>query len=205
MMGGLIMCHGDDKGLVIPPRLASHQVVVMVIKEEEGVGEAAQALVDEIKALGIRVKLDDRTDTSFGRRATAWELKGVPVRVEVGPRDLVNGEVTIVRRDTGEKSQVGIAGLASDLPAMLEGIQADMLAAATVKRDARTLTVSTIDEAREAAQTGFARIPWATLGEEGEALLARDAITVRCIQSADGGVPASEDEPGAIAIVARAY
>lgn len=205
MMGGLIMCHGDDKGLVVPPRLASNQVVVLVIKDEDGVGAAAQALVDEIKAEGIRVKLDDRTDTSFGRRATAWELKGVPIRVEVGPRDLVNGEVTVVRRDTGEKSQLGIAGLAAHLPGMLEGIQADMLAAATAARDARTRTVSTIDEAREAAQTGFARIPWATLGEEGEALLARDAITVRCIQSAEGGVPASEDEPGTVAIVARAY
>jgi prolyl-tRNA synthetase len=205
MMGGLIMCHGDDKGLVVPPRLASNQVVVLVIKDEDGVGAAADALVDEIKTMGIRVKLDDRTDTSFGRRATAWELKGVPVRVEVGPRDLANGEVTIVRRDSSEKRQVGIAGLASDLPGILDGIQADMLEAATVRRDARTLTVSTIDEAREAAQTGFARIPWATLGEEGEALLARDAITVRCIQTADGGVPASEDEPGTIAVVARAY
>ena len=107
--------------------------------------------------------------------------------------------------DSSEKRQVGIAGLASDLPGILDGIQADMLEAATVRRDARTLTVSTIDEAREAAQTGFARIPWATLGEEGEALLARDAITVRCIQTADGGVPASEDEPGTIAVVARAY
>jgi prolyl-tRNA synthetase len=205
MMGGLIMCHGDDKGLVVPPRLASNQVVVLVIKDEDGVGAAASALVDEIKTMGIRVKLDDRTDTSFGRRATAWELKGVPVRVEVGPRDLANGEVTIVRRDSSEKRQVGIAGLASDLPGILDGIQADMLEAATVRRDARTLTVSTIDEAREAAQTGFARIPWATLGEEGEALLARDAITVRCIQTAYGGVPASEDEPGTIAVVARAY
>ncbi len=205
MMGGLIMCHGDDTGLVVPPRLASNQVVVLVIKDEDGVGAAAQALVDEIKAEGIRVKLDDRTDTSFGRRATAWELKGVPVRIEVGPRDLVNGEVTMVRRDTSEKSQVGIAGLAAHLPAILNGIQADMLHAATIRRDARTVTVSTIDEAREAAQTGFARIPWATLGEEGEALLARDAITVRCLQTADGEVPASEDEPGVVAVVARAY
>jgi prolyl-tRNA synthetase len=205
MMGGLIMCHGDDKGLVVPPRLASNQVVVLVIKDEDGVGAAAQALVDEIKAEGIRVKLDDRTDTSFGRRATNWELKGVPVRVEVGPRDLVNGEVTMVRRDTGEKSQVGIAGLAHDLPEILDGIQADMLASATARRDERTQTVATIDGAREAAQTGFARIPWATLGEEGETLLARDAITVRCLQSADGGVPASEDEPGVMAVVARAY
>jgi len=205
MMGGLIMCHGDDRGLVVPPRLASTQVVVVVIKDEEGVGAAAQALVDEIKAEGIRVKLDDRTDTSFGRRATAWELKGVPVRVEIGPRDLAGGEVTVVRRDTGEKRQTGIAGLAAHLPGILDGIQADLLEAATARRDARTRTVATLDEAREAAQTGFARIAWATLGEEGEAILARDAITVRCLQTADGLVPASEDEPGVMAVVARAY
>ena len=205
MMGGLIMCHGDDNGLVVPPRLASNQVVVMVIKDDDGVGDAAQALVDELKTEGIRVKLNDRTDTSFGRRATAWELKGVPVRVEVGPRDLVHGEVTVVRRDTGEKRQHGIASLASHMQALLDDIQAALLANATARRDERTADVATVDEAREAAQTGFARIPWATLGEAGEELLARDAITVRCLQTADGEVPTSEDEPGVIAIVARAY
>jgi prolyl-tRNA synthetase len=205
MMGGLIMCHGDDAGLRVPPRLASTQIVVLVIRDEDGVGEAAQALVDELATEGIRVKVDRRTDSSFGRRVTEWELKGVPVRVEVGPRDLVHGEVTVVRRDTGEKRQVGIAGFAAHAQALLDEIQASMLAQATERRDARTVEVSTIDEAREAAQTGFARIPWAMLGEAGEAKLAEDAITVRCLQTADGEVPASEDEDGVVAVVARAY
>ncbi|CAN5570838.1 proline--tRNA ligase [soil metagenome] len=205
MIGGLIMVHGDDKGLRVPPRLAATQVVVMVIRDDEGVGEAASALTDELRAGGVRVRLDDRTDTSFGRRATDWELKGVPIRIEVGPRDLANGEVTVVRRDSSEKHQAAVAGLAGDVPALLEDIQAAMLAEATAFRDANTAEVTSVDEAREAAQTGFAKIPWADLGTEGEALLARDAITVRCIQRPDGSVPLSEDEPGNIAIVARSY
>ncbi|MEZ5182917.1 MAG: proline--tRNA ligase [Acidimicrobiales bacterium] len=205
MMGGLIMCHGDDAGLRIPPRLASTQVVVLVIKDAEGAAEAAGRLVDELRAAGVRAKLDARTDTSFGRRATDWELKGVPVRIEVGPRDLANGEVTVVRRDTGEKSQAPVVGVAATVPGVLDAVQADLLAAATRRRDERTADVTTIEEAREAAQLGFARIPWATLGEEGEATLAQDAITVRCLQTPEGQVPASEDEAGVVAVVARAY
>jgi prolyl-tRNA synthetase len=205
MMGGLIMCHGDDAGLRIPPRLASTQVVVLVIRDEDGVGDAAARLVDELKAAGVRARLDARTDTSFGRRATDWELKGVPVRIEVGPRDLANGEVTVVRRDTTEKAQAPLAGVVATVATTLDAIQADLLAAATERRDARTVDVATIDEAREAAQTGFARIPWATLGEAGEEALAADAVTVRCLQTPEGEVPASEDEPGVVAVVARAY
>ena len=205
MVGGLIMCHGDDNGLRVPPRLASTQVVVMVIRDDDGVVDAATALAAELRAAGVRVRLDARTDTSFGRRATDWELKGVPVRVEVGPRDLANGEVTVVRRDTSEKQQAALAGLASTVPALLEDIQASMLAEATAFRDAHTVDVATVDEAREAAQTGFAKIAWSTLGTDGETMLARDAITVRCIQRSDGTIPDAEDEPGNIAIVARSY
>jgi len=205
MVGGLIMCHGDDNGLRVPPRLASVQVVVMVIRDDEGVADAAALLADELKAAGVRVRLDDRTDTSFGRRATDWELKGVPVRVEVGPRDLANGEVTVVRRDTGEKSQTAVAGVVTSVPDLLETIQASMLAEATAFCDAHTVDVESVDEARDAAQTGFARIEWSALGEAGEAVLARDAITVRCIQRPDGSIPDSEDELGNVAVVGRSY
>ena len=151
------------------------------------------------------MKVDDRTDTSFGRRATDWELKGVPVRVEVGPRDLAAGEVTIVRRDTGEKRQSPIAEVAHRVEMLLQVIQDDLLAEATRRLEERTAEVATIDEAREAAATGFARIPWANLGEEGEAALAEHAVTVRCLQRADGTVPRSEDEDGVVAVVSRAY
>ena len=205
MMGGLIMCHGDDAGLRIPPRLASTQVVVLVIKDADGAAEVAAKLVADLQGSGVRARLDARTDTSFGRRATDWELKGVPVRIEVGPRDLANGEVTVVRRDTSEKVQHRVDSVAASVPGLLDQIQRDLLADATARRDERTAEVSTIDEARDAAQVGFARIPWANVGEAGEAKLAEDAVTVRCLQSADGGVPTSEDEPGVVAVVARAY
>ncbi|MEO6987983.1 MAG: proline--tRNA ligase [Aquihabitans sp.] len=205
MMGGLILCHGDDAGLRVPPRLASIQVVVLVIRDDDGVKDAAVRIADELKAVGVRVRLDDRTDTSFGRRATDWELKGVPLRIEVGPRDLANGEVTVVQRHDGTKSQTAVGSVAAAVPAVLEAIQAAMLAAATEHRDSNTVDVATVAEAREAAQTGFARIPWAVLGEAGEAELARDAVTVRCLQLPDGSVPVSEDEPDLLAVVARAY
>ncbi len=205
MMGGLIMCHGDDAGLRVPPRLASTQVVVLVIRDEDGAGAAAEALVGDLKLAGVRARLDARTDTSFGRRATDWELKGVPLRIEVGPRDLANGEVTVARRDTGEKHQAAVDGVAASVPALLEDIQAGLLAQARARHAARSVDVDTVEEALEAAQTGFVRIPWATLGEAGEARLAEDAVTVRCLQTADGEVPASEDEPGVLAVVARAY
>ncbi|CAN5308522.1 proline--tRNA ligase [soil metagenome] len=205
MMGGLIMGHGDDAGLRVPPRLAAVQVVVLVIRDDSGVAEAAHRLTGELRAAGVRARLDDRTDTSFGRRATEWELKGVPVRIEVGPRDLAVGEVIVVRRDTGEKSQAALGGVAEVVGDLLERIQAELLAEATRFRDYRTVDGATLDEARSAAQVGFARIAWATLGEEGEATLAADAVTVRCLQLPDGSLPASEDEPGVVAVVARAY
>src|SRR6476659_1701854 len=160
MVGGLIMCHGDDAGLRIPPVLAPIQVVVLLVRGEDGAGEAAERLARELKGVDVRTEIDTRTDLSFGRRVTDWELKGVPVRIEVGPRDLASGEVTLVRRDTGEKSQVPVAEVVSRVGPLLGHIQSDMLAAATAFQEAHTVDVSTTDDAREAAQTGFARLAW---------------------------------------------
>lgn len=205
MVGGLIMCHGDDSGLRIPPRLAPIQVVVLVVRDDEAVIGAARSLAEQLAAVGVRVRLDDRTDTSFGRRVTDWELKGVPVRVEVGPRDLAAGEVTLVRRDDGSKTQVGVSAVAEHVAAALEAAQVALLAAATEWRDARTADVSTLDEAREAAQVGFARVPWSAIGADGEAELAASAVTVRCLQRPDGSLPEADDEPDLVALVARSY
>ena len=116
MMGGLIMAHGDEAGLRLPPRIAPVQVVVLVVKAEDGAGEAAEALAAELRAAGVRVELDARTDVSFGRRAVDWELKGVPLRIEVGPRDLAAGQVTLVRRDTSTKSAEPLDGVAAAHP-----------------------------------------------------------------------------------------
>src|SRR6187397_1932421 len=189
MVGGLVMTHGDDAGLRVPPVLAPIQAVVLVVRDEEGVGEAAAKLVDELKDASVRTRLDDKAEVSFGRRATDWELKGIPVRIEVGPRDLAQGEVTLVRRDTGEKRQVGVSAVAGEVPGLLDTIQREMFAQATKDRDDRTVDVTDIEDVAAAAADGFVRIPWDAVGIEGEALLARDALTVRCLQRADGSLP----------------
>ena len=205
MVGGLIMAHGDDQGLVVPPVLAPIQVVVLLVRDEAGAGEAADALVAELKAAGVKVRLDSQVATSFGRRATDWELKGVPVRIEVGPRDLAEGLVTIVRRDTGDKTPTAVGEVAARVPGLLTEIQADLLARATQHRDNRTVEASSIEEAIEGAKVGFARVPWDLIKDGGEARLAQDAVTVRCLQTADGGIPTSESAPDLIAYVARSY
>ncbi len=209
MVGGLVMCHGDDAGLRVPPRVAHVQAVVLLVRDEDGAGDAAARLEAELRAAGVRSRLDAQTSTSFGRRATDWELKGVPVRLEVGPRDLAEGRVTLVRRDTGAKTDVAVADAAAAVVRALDDVQAALLAEATQRRDERTVRVGSVDEALEAAQTGFARIPWALVGDDGEDRLAAQAVTVRCLQHADGsvpdvvdGVPVGDDLE---ALVARSY
>ncbi len=205
LVGGLIMAHGDDDGLRVPPRLAPVQAVVLLVRAEDGAGEKAAAIAAELRDAGVRVTFDDRVDTSFGRRATDWELKGVPVRIEVGPRDLAAGVATVVHRFTRTKETVALDGVTTRVVGALDEAQASLLAEATRRRDERTVDVTSIDDARDAGKDGFARIPWADLGLEGEAKLAESAISVRCLLSAGGDVPASEDEPGVVAVCGRSY
>lgn len=206
MIGALVMMHGDDDGLRIPPRLAAVQAVVLAVKGDDAVLAKVREIGDRLKAAGVRVHVDDRTDTPFGRRAVDWELKGVPVRIEVGPRDLESGTAMLTRRIPGSKEPVAIDSLAGLLPAVLEEDQALLLRQSRERRESLTAQVSTIDEAVEvAAAGGWARIPWAGLGAEGEAKLAEHAVTVRCLVAEDGSVPESEDAPGNVAVVARAY
>ena len=204
MIGGLIMCHGDDNGLVLPPAVAPTEVVVMAVRDDEDVNRAASQIADGLRAAGRRVTLDQGRG-SFGRRVTDWEIKGVPLRVEVGPRDLAQGVATVVRRDTGSKETIALDGLAAFAQSTLAAMPVDMLSAATARRDSNTHEVATLDEAIEAAQTGFARLPWALVAGAGEARLNEQALTVRCLQRADGSLPDKEAEPDLVAIVARAY
>ncbi|MFI8105072.1 proline--tRNA ligase [Streptomyces sp. NPDC086023] len=205
MVGGLIMSHGDDNGLRVPPRLAHVQVVVMAIKGDEAVAKVRE-LGDRLKAAGIRVFVDDRVDTPFGRRAVDWELKGVPVRIEVGPRDLENGTAMLARRIPGGKESVSIDSLVDLLPKVLDEDQAQLLRESRERRESRTTDVATIEEAAEAAVAGgWARIPWDVLGPEGEAKLGEQAVSVRCLVAEDGSVPQADDAPGTLAIVARSY
>jgi prolyl-tRNA synthetase len=153
----------------------------------------------------VRVELDARVATSFGRRATDWEIKGVPVRIEVGPRDLAEGSVTVVRRDVDEKQPLAVGAIVDRVQALLGEVQQGLYDQALARRDAATVDVTSVGEALEAAGTGFARLPWAAVGADGEDTLAKSAVTVRCLQTADGGVPCAEDEPGLVAIVGRSY
>jgi prolyl-tRNA synthetase len=205
LVGGLIMGHGDERGLRLPPRIAPIQVAIVVVRDEDGALPAARELGDAIAAAGARVEVDADVHSGFGRRAVNWELKGVPIRLDVGPRDLAAGEVTLIRRDTGEKRQVQVAAVPGQIADLLEEIQAAMLADAATFRDAATSDAATVDEALEAGREGVARIDWAKLGDAGERRLLTEGVSVRCIQRPDGAVPESEDEPDLLAIVARAY
>ncbi|MBL7262023.1 proline--tRNA ligase [Paractinoplanes lichenicola] len=205
MVGGLIMVHGDDNGLRLPPRLAPIQVQVMVVKAGEGVAEAAGKLRDELKSAGVRVKLDDRADIPFGRRAVDAELQGVPIRIEVGPRDLANGSVTIARRVDGSKTPTPLAEVAGAVSSALEADQQRLYDEALAFRAANTVEVKTLDEAIEAAQTGWARVPWSAVGEEGEKAANGKAVTVRCLTRPDGTMPDSDEESDLVAYLARSY
>ncbi|OBK76097.1 proline--tRNA ligase [Mycobacterium sp. 1164985.4] len=207
MLGGLIMCHGDDFGLVVPPTLAPVQAVVVVVKDngDGGVVRAAATLVDELRARGVRVRLDDNVEAAFGWRATDWDLQGVPIRIEFGPRDLDKNAATLYRRDTREKTAVSVDRVAERVSELVGSIQADMLAAATERRDAAITDCATIDEVREAAQTGVARLRWDKVGVSGEEELAAAGLTVRCLQRSDGTLPDTDDDADALAYVARAY
>ena len=205
MVGGLIMAHGDDQGLVVPPRLAPTQAVVVAVRDAEGVVGACHQLAGSLAAAGIRAKVDDRTGTGFGRRATDWELKGVPVRVEIGPRDLENGQATLVSRIDGDKQTVDLSAAPKQVESLLDDIQQQIFNDAMAWRDSRIVEAATVAEVQEAAATGFARIPWAELGPEGEAALAEYAVTVRCLQLPDGSLPHSGDESDLVAVCGRSY
>ena len=205
LVGAVIMVHGDDRGLRLPPRVAPVQVVVIVVK---GAGDAVRrgaALAAELADRGARVELDDRVDVSFGRRVVDWELKGVPVRLEVGPRDLAAGQATLVRRARDDKAVVDLGEAVARALDALAADQDALLEQATALLDARTAAVADAREAAEAARTGFARLPWRTLGTAGEDRLARDGVSVRCLVGPGGAFAGDPGADGVDAIVARAY
>ena len=204
LVGGLIMAHGDDQGLLVPPHLAPTQVVVIAVRDEPEVNEACERLQTQLIAQGVRSTLD-RSRGSFGRRVTDWEIKGVPLRVEVGPRDLNEGVVSVTRRDNGEKLTWPLAGVAQEATKLLATIQRDLYARALEWRDVNTLDVPSVVEAIDVAQTGFAKLSWDLVGANEEAQMNNEAVTVRCLQRADGSIPESELENDLLCIVAKSY
>ncbi len=157
MIGGVIMCHGDDNGLRVPPNLAPIQAYIMVVKDGDGVAAAAASLRSALAEAGVRVALDDRVDTPFGRRAVDAELKGYPVRVELGPRDLAAGNATLVRRIPGSKTPVPVGNVLAEVLAALEADQKAVHDEALARRLANTVDVTDLDDALAATATGWAQ------------------------------------------------
>ncbi len=161
LIGAIIMTHGDERGLRLPPKVAPIQAVILPIAAHKGgVMEACQQLRDDLKKAGFRVKLDDRDTVSPGFKFNDWELKGVPVRLEIGPRDLENGVVTVFRRDTLEKFTLPLANIAEELGVLLDDIQKTLFEQAKKFRDERTVEVHNMEELGKAVETGFAKAMW---------------------------------------------
>ena len=187
LVGALVMAHGDDRGLRLPPLVAPQQVVIVPISRETDqseVNQAAAAIHDELKAAGVRVRLDDRAGYRPGFKFNEWELKGVPVRLEVGSRDLAAGSVTVARRDTGEKQLVPLARAVARLQELLIAIQASLFRAALEERERRTLTdpgsyAEMIEYLREAR--GFVFTSWCGSAECEARVKDESTATIRCL------------------------
>ena len=194
LMGALIMAHSDNNGLVLPPALAPFQVVIVPIyKGEEQlamINEKADALVKELKALGVSVKYDNADNKKPGWKFSEYELKGVPVRVVLGARDLENGMVEIMRRDKLEKSSVAYEGVAGYIKELLNDIQANIFQKALDYRASVTREVNSYDEFKvEIEKGGFISAHWDGTPETEELIKQETKATIRCIPLDDDNTP----------------
>lgn len=187
LMGALVMAHSDDAGLVLPPKLAPIQVVIVPIyKSEEdlrAIGDWADGLIADLKAKRISVKFDDRDTQRPGFKFAEWELKGVPVRIAVGARDMQNGTVEIARRDTQTKETVTQEGLAERVSELLDDIQLNIYKKAEVFRDENTTSVDTYDEFKRVLdeKAGFVSAHWDGTVETEKRIKEETKATIRCI------------------------
>jgi prolyl-tRNA synthetase len=165
MIGGVIMTHGDDGGLILPPRIAPYQVVMVPIPRgnwRETVLPKAQAIRDDLVARGIRVMLDDRDTQTPGWKFNEWEMRGVPLRLEIGPKDIEKAQVVLARRDTREKSFAPMDGLGAHVAAMLDTIQRALFERALAFRDEHTTRTGSYEEFKQIMEgrPGFVVSPW---------------------------------------------
>lgn len=186
LMGALIMAHSDDNGLVLPPKLAPiHVVMVPIYKSEEemkAILEKMDALKQELTAKGLTVKIDDRDNLRPGFKFAEWEMKGVPVRLAIGSRDLSAGVVELARRDTMAKENVPEEGLSERLVAMMDDIQRNIYDKALKFRDAHTYKVDTWDEFKEKIEEGgFLLCHWDGTPETEAKIQEETKATIRCI------------------------
>ena len=186
LMGALIMTHSDDNGLVLPPHLAPIQVVIVpVYKSLDQLAEIdakVAPIVEKLKSMGISVKYDNADNKRPGFKFADYELKGVPVRLVLGARDIEKGTIEVMRRDTLEKSEASLEGIEAHVAALLEEIQANIYAKALKFREEKTITVETYDEFKEKIEAGgFILAHWDGTPETEEKIKNETKATIRCI------------------------
>ncbi|WP_353129465.1 proline--tRNA ligase [Parapedobacter pyrenivorans] len=215
LIGALIMAHSDDQGLVLPPKLAPIQVVVVPIykteDERQAIGNLVDVLIGELKAKGISIKYDDRDTQRPGFKFAEWELKGVPVRIAVGTRDMQSGTVEIARRDTQAKETVPQAGLSDRIEQLLADIQRNIYDKARAFRDANTVAVDTYDQFKEVldGNGGFVAAHWDGTAETEKLIKEETKATIRCVplnNKAEAGVCIRTGKPSTQRVLfAKAY
>ncbi len=187
LIGGLIMAHSDDEGLVLPPKLAPLQVVIVPIfrspEQLEAIGEEADKLMRSFKTNGISCKFDDDADTRPGFKFAEYEMKGVPVRIAIGPRDLENGTAEVARRDTKEKNSYQLSELETAIPKLLDDIQENIFKKALDYRTEHTTKVDSYDEFKEVinGKGGFVSAHWDGTAETENRIKDETKATIRCI------------------------
>ena len=219
MVGAVIMAHGDDQGLRLPPVMAPIQVVIVPIwrkdKERTQVLELAEQVNKTLAGAGVRVHLDDRDELTPGFKFNDWEMRGVPVRVEIGPRDVKQNAVVVGRRDQpgkeGKEFGIPVTGIVEHIQTTLAAVQAGLLQQATEFRDANTRRVTSYDEFKQVLDdvSGFLRVHWAGSPEDEDRIQNETKATVRCLpldaSEGEGICFYTGQKTDQIAIFARAY
>ena len=210
-IAALISVHGDDRGLVFPPEVAPVQVVVIPIlfgKSDE-ITEACRKVADRLKLEGIRVALDE-SDERPGAKYYKWEMKGVPARVEIGPRDLKNNAATVVRRDAGSKENVPLDNIEEEIKKRFEDIHKSLLAKAKSSMEERIFDCNTLEDVKDKISEGIARIPWC--GERECGLAMEEAVGAGILGIPEGELgrgagncPICKKGTASIAIMAKTY
>jgi prolyl-tRNA synthetase len=208
MIGAIVMVHGDDQGLKLPPRVAPHQAVLVPIWRKDAEKSAVLEFVDKVKPVlsdRIRLHVDARDQYSPGWKYNEYELRGVPLRLEVGPRDVAQGTVMTVRRDTRAKEPVALTALAERVPALLDEIQRALLDAARRFRDESTVQVGSVAEleAHFADKRGYVALPWDDDGKVEAQIKERTGATLRCVPLDQASFGAKAGKP--VALFAKSY
>lgn len=197
-MGGLIMAHGDENGLVLPPKLAPVQVVIVPVTTDEELIEYCKKIHDLLKTFGVRVKLDSRDDERFGFKLNKWEVKGVPIIVKVGDKEKASGHVTLKRRDNGNESSVELGSVSEDIIKLLEVIQSDLLQKSIETNTQQTREAKTYDEMKQILKDhkGFVKVFWNDSPEVEAKIKAETKAVSRCkIESGKQGIDFYTGEP----------